>query len=66
MWEGGCALHGTMSEKPDQRGQQTAAKMPRMILSRELLRADKVGIIRHEHEDYRLQVTAAGKLILTK
>jgi len=23
-------------------------------------------IIRHEQEDYRLQVTAAGKLILTK
>jgi hemin uptake protein HemP len=55
-----------MPEKPDQSGQQAAAKMPRMILSRELLGGDKVVIIRHEQEDYRLQVTAAGKLILTK
>jgi hemin uptake protein HemP len=55
-----------MPDKSDQRGQQPAAKMPRMILSRELLGGDKVVIIRHEQEDYRLQVTAAGKLILTK
>jgi hemin uptake protein HemP len=66
VWERGCALRGTMPEKPDQRGQQPAAKLPRMILSRELLGGDKVVIIRHEQEDYRLQVTAAGKLILTK
>jgi len=55
-----------MPEQPDQKGQQPAARMPRMILSRELLGGDKVVIIRHEQEDYRLQVTAAGKLILTK
>jgi hemin uptake protein HemP len=55
-----------MPEKPDHGDRQPAAKMPRMILSRELLRGDKVVIIRHEQEDYRLQVTAAGKLILTK
>ncbi|MGO9399940.1 MAG: hemin uptake protein HemP [Xanthobacteraceae bacterium] len=55
-----------MSDKPDQSGQLPATKMPRMILSRELLGGDKVVIIRHEQDDYRLQVTAAGKLILTK
>ena len=55
-----------MPEKPDQNVQQPAARMPKMILSRELLGSDKVVIIRHEQEDYRLQVTAAGKLILTK
>jgi len=55
-----------MPEKPDQNDRQPAARMPRMILSRELLGSDKVVIIRHEQEDYRLQVTAAGKLILTK
>ncbi len=27
---------------------------------------DKVVIIRHEQQDYRLRITAAGKLILTK
>jgi len=55
-----------MPEKHDQNVQQPAARMPRMILSRELLGRDKVVLIRHEQEDYRLQVTAAGKLILTK
>jgi hemin uptake protein HemP len=66
MRERGYALRRTMPEKPDQNVQQPAARMPRMILSRELLGSDKVVIIRHEQEDYRLQVTAAGKLILTK
>jgi hemin uptake protein HemP len=41
-------------------------KMPRTVSSRELLGGGRVVIIRHEQEDYRLQVTAAGKLILTK
>jgi hemin uptake protein HemP len=38
----------------------------RTISSRDLLGGDRMIIIRHEQEDYRLQVTAAGKLILTK
>jgi hemin uptake protein HemP len=66
MRERGYALRRTMPEKHDQNVQQPAARMPRMILSRELLGRDKVVLIRHEQEDYRLQVTAAGKLILTK
>lgn len=41
-------------------------KTPRTILSRDLFGGGKLVIIRHEQEDYRLQVTAAGKLILTK
>jgi hemin uptake protein HemP len=45
---------------------QPVAKMPRMILSRDLMGDDKVMIIRHEQEVYRLRITAAGKLILTK
>jgi len=45
---------------------QTTSKMPRAILSRDLLGGERLVIIRHEREDYRLQVTAAGKLILTK
>jgi hemin uptake protein HemP len=57
---------------PDQPKQEEAAarprvkKKPRTILSRELLGNDRLVIIRHELEDYRLQVTATGKLILTK
>jgi len=56
--------------KPDQRDRpatvQPPAKMQRTISSRDLLGDDRLVIIRHEQEDYRLQVTAAGKLILTK
>jgi hemin uptake protein HemP len=42
------------------------AKLPRTILSSELLRGEKLVIVRHEQESYRLQLTASGKLILTK
>jgi hemin uptake protein HemP len=35
-------------------------------LSRDLFSGQKLVIIRHEQADYRLQMTAAGKLILTK
>lgn len=42
------------------------AKTPRTISSRELLRGEKLVIVQHEQESYRLQVTASGKLILTK
>jgi hemin uptake protein HemP len=45
---------------------QPTTKMVRTISSRDLLGADRLVIIRHEREDYRLQLTAAGKLILTK
>lgn len=58
-----------MPDKPNQSDQaaaQSTAKTPRTILSRDLLGNDKLVIIRHEHENYRLQVTATGKLILTK
>jgi hemin uptake protein HemP len=43
-----------------------ATKAPRTIPSTELLRGDRLVIVRHKQEDYRLQVTATGKLILTK
>jgi len=45
---------------------QPSAKMWRTISSRDLLGGDRLVIIRHDQEDYRLQVTAGGKLILTK
>jgi hemin uptake protein HemP len=58
-----------MTNKPKQSEQAAAppaAKAPRTILSRDLLGNDKLVIIRHDREDYRLQVTSTGKLILTK
>jgi hemin uptake protein HemP len=42
------------------------AKTPRTISSRDLLRGEKLVIVQHEQESYRLQLTASGKLILTK
>jgi hemin uptake protein HemP len=45
---------------------QLASKMPRTIPSRDLFGGQKLVIIRHEQGNYRLQVTAAGKLLLTK
>ncbi len=50
----------------DQAAAQPTTKAPRTILSRDLLGSEKLVIIRHKQEDYRLQVTAMGKLILTK
>ena len=39
---------------------------PRSITSRELMQDARMLIIHHGSEQYRLQVTLAGKLILTK
>jgi hemin uptake protein HemP len=43
-----------------------SGKKPRTILSSDLLRGEKLVIVQHEQDCYRLQLTAAGKLILTK
>jgi hemin uptake protein HemP len=58
-----------MSQKSNEEMREVAAPRAqtlRTILSRDLMGNDKVVIIRHEQEDYRLRITAAGKLILTK
>jgi hemin uptake protein HemP len=39
---------------------------PHAVSSRELMRGRRVLTIRHGEEEYRLQVTRSGKLILTK
>jgi hemin uptake protein HemP len=57
------------ASKSNQTNQSKASptdRAPRIILSRELLGNDKLVIIRHEQKDYRLHITATGKLILTK
>ncbi|MDE2332056.1 MAG: hemin uptake protein HemP [Bradyrhizobium sp.] len=54
----------------DEGGQSNTTRVraitPRTISSQDILGDDKLVIIRHEDEIYRLQRTAAGKLILTK
>jgi len=45
---------------------QPLGRTPRTILSQDLFAGEKLVLVRHAQEIYRLQVTAAGKLILTK
>jgi hemin uptake protein HemP len=61
-----CGREMPSGSKINQSDQGSTVKPPRIISSRELLGNDKLVIIRHEQEEYRLHVTAAGKLILTK
>jgi hemin uptake protein HemP len=60
----------TMTDDQDEtRGSEAArprGNAPRMISSRDILGDDRFVVIRHEDALYRLQRTAAGKLILTK
>jgi hemin uptake protein HemP len=42
------------------------APVPRTITSEELMGGGRVIIVRHGNDEYRLRLTAAGKLILTK
>ncbi len=44
----------------------SAATRPRRIKVSELLQAEREVILEHEGQDYRLRITANGKLILTK
>jgi hemin uptake protein HemP len=63
-------MTGAMVDKPNQEdhtlAEQSLARMPRTISSRELFGNEKLVIVRHEQESYRLQMTASGKLLLTK
>lgn len=45
---------------------QSSQTAPRTVNSRDLLGGERLLLIKHEEEFYRLQLTAAGKLILTK
>jgi hemin uptake protein HemP len=57
-------------DKSSDGGKAVAARpigrLPPTVSSRDLLRGERLLIIKHEEETYRLQLTAAGKLILTK
>lgn len=43
-----------------------AGATPKRIKVRELLRGEREVILEHDGQDYRLRITATGKLILTK
>ena len=43
-----------------------ASSLPRMVDSHEVMAGQRLILIRHGSEQYRLQITRKGKLILTK
>jgi hemin uptake protein HemP len=59
-----------MTDQLSDNDRPTAARppagLPRTILSGDILGDGKLVIIRHQDENYRLQLTSAGKLLLTK
>jgi hemin uptake protein HemP len=62
-------LTTAMANDLDESSGSGAARLggrPRVISSRDIMGDDRLVVIRHEDEFYRLQRTAAGKLILTK
>jgi hemin uptake protein HemP len=44
----------------------SSAGRPRRLKVSELLAGDREAILEHDGQDYRLRITANGKLILTK
>jgi hemin uptake protein HemP len=54
-----------MSRAP---GQNVATPLPglRRLIVADLLAGDREVILEHDNQDYRLRITANGKLILTK
>ena len=58
-----------MGEPPgkviNQEGKGASQTLPRVRLA-DLLRGNREAVIEHNGQDYRLRLTASGKLILTK
>jgi hemin uptake protein HemP len=52
-------------ERDAQHGPEGAAKLRRLKVS-ELLAGDREVVLEHNGQEYRLRITANGKLILTK
>jgi hemin uptake protein HemP len=50
----------------DSRPSATSAGRPRRLKVSELLDGGREAILEHDGQDYRLRITANGKLILTK
>ena len=51
---------------PDGNHTSTPAGRPRRLKVSELLAGEREAILEHDGQDYRLRITANGKLILTK
>jgi hemin uptake protein HemP len=51
---------------PDAKRSSAAAGKPRRLKVSELLGGEREAILEHDGQDYRLRITANGKLILTK
>ena len=53
-------------QEPEGRGPSPSGGPPRRIKVSELLAGEREAILEHNGQDYRLRITANGKLILTK
>jgi hemin uptake protein HemP len=51
---------------PQASAERTGVEAVRSITSEQLLAGRRLLLIRHGKDEYRLQITASGKLILTK
>ena len=54
------------SAHPDGKRTAAAAGRPRRLKVSDLLAGEREAILEHDGQDYRLRITANGKLILTK
>lgn len=60
-------MHNAVQQRPPAPADQVAQSGEvRTITSRQLMGSERVLIILHGQDEYRLQVTGSGKLILTK
>jgi hemin uptake protein HemP len=51
---------------PEDKRHTASAGRPRRLKVSELLAGEREAILEHDGQDYRLRITANGKLILTK
>ena len=63
---GSATMLGRPAINPNDDSGSAPAMAPCAVTSQELMRGGRVLVIRHGTQDYRLQITASGKLILTK
>jgi hemin uptake protein HemP len=61
-----ATMQATPATDPNENPRPVPGVAPCSVTSQELMRGGRMLVIRHGTHDYRLQITASGKLILTK
>jgi hemin uptake protein HemP len=63
--QGNTAMNDASNESNRARSPSAPPGLPRIPLA-DILKGQREAVIEHEGQDYRLRLTASGKLILTK